>query len=58
MKNLHPYGGGSAYYVWNRGWKAADVQTLRSRGIANILNYMSLKPTDTDTYTSEHHHKE
>lgn len=55
MKSLAPYGGGREHQVWNDGWKAADVQTLRSKGIANILNYMSLKPTDTDTYSSEHH---
>ena len=55
MKNLRPYGGGSEYEVWNKGWKAADVQTLRSKGVANILNYSSLKPTDTDTYSNEHH---
>jgi RHS repeat-associated protein len=55
MKNLRPYGGGSEYEVWNKGWKAADVQTLRSKGVGNILNYMSLKPTDADTYSNEHH---
>jgi RHS repeat-associated protein len=55
MKTFAPHGGGSEYQVWNKGWKAADVQTLRSKGIANILNYSNLKPTDTDTYSNEHH---
>ncbi len=46
------------YLVWNAGWKAADFEAKRSKGVANILNYMNLKPTDTDTYSSEHHHKD
>lgn len=58
MNNLAPHGGGKEFQVWNKGWKAADVETMRSKGVANILNYMNLKPTDTDTYSSEHHHKD
>ncbi len=55
MKTYAPHGGGSEYQVWNKGWNAADVQTLRSKGLGNILNYSNLKPTDTDTYSNEHH---
>jgi RHS repeat-associated protein len=58
MKSLAPYGGGPEYQVWNRGWKAPDVETMRAKGLGNIMNYMSLKPTDTGTYSSEHHHKD
>jgi hypothetical protein len=58
MNNLAPHGGGKEFQVWNKGWKAADVETMRSKGVANILNYMNLKPTDTDTYSHEHHHKD
>ncbi len=38
---LSPPGSGdfpaSAYQIWNRGWKTADVETYRARGVANIL---------------------
>lgn len=58
MKSFAPKGGGPEYRVWNRGWKAADVQTLRSTGISNILkNLYRVAPTDTDTYSSEHKHR-
>jgi hypothetical protein len=57
MKCLRPHGGGSEFDVWNKGWKAADVQTLRSKGIGNILNQLyQATPSDTDTFSSEHHH--
>jgi RHS repeat-associated protein len=26
------------YQVWNKGWEAADVQTLRAKGVANVLD--------------------
>ena len=60
MKSLAPHGGGSEYQVWNKGWKAADIETMRSKGVANILgpSLSNLKPTDTDTYSNEHHHKD
>jgi RHS repeat-associated protein len=37
---ISPRGAGDVpqYEIWNKGWKAADVQTLRSKGIDNILN--------------------
>jgi RHS repeat-associated protein len=57
MKSYAPHGGGTEYQAWNKGWKAADVQTLRSKGIGNILNFSNLKPADTDTYSNEHHHQ-
>jgi hypothetical protein len=57
--NLKSYGagGGSEYNVWKRGWKAADRETLRSRGVGNVLRYMRLSPSDTDTYSQEHRHR-
>jgi len=58
MNSLAPHGGGKDFQVWNRGWKAADVETMRAKGVGNILNYMNLKPTDTGTYSSEHQHKD
>jgi len=58
MNSLAPHGGGKDFQVWNKGWKAADVETMRAKGVGNILNYMNLKPTDTDTYSSEHQHKD
>jgi len=58
MKSLAPHGGGPEFQVWNKGWKAADVETMRAKGLAKIMDYMSLKPTDTDTYSSEHQHKD
>ena len=58
MKHYAPHGGGSEYQTWNRGWKAADVETLRAKGISNILTYMNLKPSDPDTFSNEHHHKD
>lgn len=58
MKNFAPKGGGPEYQVWNRGWKAPDVQTLRSTGISNILkNLYMAAPSDTNTYSSEHTHR-
>ena len=58
MKNYAPKGGGPEYQVWNRGWKAVDVRTLRSTGVSNILkNLYSASPGDTNTYSSEHPHK-
>jgi hypothetical protein len=54
MKRYAPRGGGSEFQVWNSGWKAADRETLRSRGVNTILRYMGLSPTDTNTYSSEH----
>jgi hypothetical protein len=58
MKSLAPHGGGPEFQVWNKGWKAADFETMRSKGLATIMNYMSKTPTDTDSYSSEHHHKD
>lgn len=58
MKNYAPKCGGPEYQVWNRSWKAVDVQTLRSTGVSNILkNLYSASPGDTNTYSSEHPHK-
>jgi RHS repeat-associated protein len=58
MKQFAPKGGGPEYQVWNRGWKAADVQTLRSTGISNILkNLYFAAPSDSNTYSSEHPHR-
>jgi len=58
MKQFAPKGGGPEYQVWNRGWKAADVQTLRSTGISNILkNLYGASASDTNTYSSEHPHR-
>ena len=58
MKNFAPKGGGPEYQVWNRGWKAPDVQTLRSTGISNILkNLYMAAPSDTNAYSSEHTHR-
>jgi hypothetical protein len=54
---MRSYGaGGADYNVWNRGWRAADRETLRSRGVANILRYSGLSASDTDTYSHEHNH--
>jgi hypothetical protein len=25
------------YQVWNKGWKATDIETYRARGVANVL---------------------
>jgi RHS repeat-associated protein len=58
--NLKPYGpkgGGREYQVWNRGWKAAERDTLRSRGIERILRYSRLSANDTNTYSQEHQHR-
>ncbi|MFV0388158.1 MAG: RHS repeat domain-containing protein [Pyrinomonadaceae bacterium] len=48
---------GKSYEVWSRGWKAAEIETKRAVGISNILTYMNLKSTDTDTYSNEHQHR-
>lgn len=61
MKSYGPFGGGQELQAWNRGWKAADIATLRSKGIANILNYMRDHSSAADmqkTYTDEHHHQD
>ena len=60
MKNLRPWGNatGSQYDVWNKGWRAADIETRRASGIQNILNYMRDTSSDADmrkTYSDEHH---
>ena len=58
MNNYAPKGGGPEYQVWNRGWKAVDVQTVRSVDISNILkNLYIASPSNTNTYSSEHPHK-
>jgi RHS repeat-associated protein len=49
-------GGGSQYQVWNRGWKQADIQTKRTRGINAILQYSGHTANGTDTYSSFHRH--
>jgi hypothetical protein len=55
MKSLAPQGRDASYQVWNAGWKAADVATMRSKGVAKIVEgEMHLKPSDTNTYSSEH----
>lgn len=54
MKNYGPSGGGPEMRVWNKGWKQADVGILRSRGVAEILKYMSNAPS---TYSQEHNHR-
>src|SRR5436190_9167752 len=28
---------GSSFEIWNSGWRAADIQTLRSKGINGVL---------------------
>lgn len=61
MKSYAPHGGGSALQVWNKGWAAADIATLRAKGIQNVVNYMRDTSSDADmraTYTSEHHHQD
>lgn len=30
-------GGVPQYQVWNKGWRTADVETMRARGVSNIL---------------------
>jgi len=59
MKSLAPHGGGRDFQVGNRGWKTADIDTLRSRGIQNVLNYYIEKygngPMQT-TFSGEHMH--
>ena len=37
---------------------AAGIETIRSTGVGDILNYMTLKPTDIDPYSNEHHHED
>jgi len=54
MRSYAPKGGGPEYQMWNSGWKAVDRDALRSRGVDNILKYMGLSATDTNTYSSEH----
>jgi RHS repeat-associated protein len=54
MKREAPRGGGAEFQVWNSGWKAADREVLRSRGVNTIMRYMGLSPTDTNTYSGEH----
>ena len=60
MKNFAPYNGSRDMQVWNKGWKAADIETLRAKGIGNILDYMSrtpeLKQNMLQTYSQEHSH--
>ena len=61
MKSYAPYGGGRDLQAWNKGWAAADISTLRAKGIGNILNLMREQSSDADmqkTYTDEHHHKD
>ncbi len=48
---------GKSYRVWERGWKAAEIETKRANGVADILRYMNLNPADTDTYSSQHRHR-
>ena len=58
MKSLAPHGGGRDLQVWNRGWAAAEIETLRAKGIQNILNYMRDHSSDADmrkTFSEEHH---
>jgi len=55
MKQYGVLGGGREYEVWSSGWKAADRDTLRTRGVNKILGQLySASPTDTNTYFSEH----
>jgi hypothetical protein len=49
--------GSKEYEVWNKGWKAADHEVLRSQGIRAILNISGLHWSDTDTYSKEHKHR-
>ncbi len=59
MSHYGPHGGDSELYVWNKGWKAADVETKRAKGVQNVVNFMRDKSSDADmraTYSSEHHH--
>ncbi|MGD0401612.1 MAG: hypothetical protein ABSB66_00320 [Candidatus Acidiferrales bacterium] len=61
MKSYAPVGGGHDLQAWNKGWAAADIATLRAKGIQNILNYMRDTSSDADmraTYTSEHQHQD
>lgn len=57
MKSVKPKGGDRDYEVWNRGWKEGERDTKRAHGIDTIMRYSNLHPTDTDTYSSEHHHR-
>jgi RHS repeat-associated protein len=55
MKSLRPHGGGGEMAVWNSGWRAGDIETLREKGIAAILSYMNDKNPGSmgTTFTSE-----
>ena len=48
MKSFRPWGAGRKFDVWNRAWKAADVETQRAKGIGNILNYMRDRSSDAN----------
>ena len=61
MKSYAPHGGDRSLQVWNKGWAAADIETLRAKGIQNVLNYMRDHSSDADmrkTYTDEHQHQD
>ena len=61
MKSLAPQGAGpgtdcAQCQVWNKGWKAADVDVLRARGIQNVLHYYGQKfgfDTESQTISQE-----
>jgi RHS repeat-associated protein len=61
MRSLAPKGAGpgtecAQCEVWNKGWKAADVDVLRARGIQNILHYYGQKfgyDTESQTLSQE-----
>jgi hypothetical protein len=58
MKHEGPYNGGKSMNVWNRGWDAGDVETMRARGIGNILAYMEKEYSKADmqrTFSDNHH---
>jgi len=55
MKSVNA--GSKDYEVWNKGWKAADRETLRSKGREAILNISGEHWYDTNTYSNEHRHR-
>jgi RHS repeat-associated protein len=59
VKNYRPHGGDKNMEMWNKGWAAADVETLRDRGLVNILSYYRDKHGEDDmrTFFSGDHHQ-
>jgi RHS repeat-associated protein len=51
MKSFAPHDFGGNFQIWNSSWKAVDIETFRSRGVANLLN--NLKATKSDAWMRE-----